>query len=100
MRMLSRVQSAALAAFVIVVPFHTPQVVIISAGVDRQGPAPRGSAAHLRVGDWSHDLIARPRMRILVRRGQVNRFVTGLAGLQHVDVLFDFDRRQIGLRDT
>lgn len=76
----------------------TSMLVISGTGIDTPGPAPVGSSAHLRVGDWSQDFVAARRMRIMLHRAPENRIIVGLAALQHVDVLFDVGARKIGLR--
>ncbi len=76
----------------------TPQIVVSGVGIDSRGAAPAGSAAHLRLAGWSHDFVAGRDGRIFVRPARSNRIVIGLSALQKIDVLFDADRHQIGLR--
>jgi hypothetical protein len=76
----------------------TPQLMIVGTGIDTPGAAARGAVAHLRISDWNHDFVSGGPMRVIVRRGPANRIIVGLAALQQIDVLFDYDAHKIGVR--
>jgi hypothetical protein len=78
----------------------TPQFVVTTTGIAAQGPFASGTTATLSVGTWSHAFEIGPRtpLHLLMRRGDANRIIVGLAALQSVDVYFDLFAGRLGLR--
>ena len=75
-------------------------VTVLTNGADAPaGFASRGAVAHLRVGDWNHDFTAGRGIRINVRPGAFTGIIVGLDALQRIDLLFNFNNHQLGLRD-
>jgi hypothetical protein len=72
--------------------------VFVTNAVDGTGYAPPGAVAHLRLAQWDHDFTSGRGVRIDVRQGPSPMIIVGLSALQQIDLLFDFDHRQIGVR--
>ncbi len=78
----------------------SPAVVVSGPSIASPSPATVGTVARLELGTWSTNLTAGPTLRIFEAPSPRNRILLGLPALQHIDVLFDYGHREIGVRSV